>query len=318
MGVDGLKTVQECKASVLPDIGARPLFTFQGPQFAQDAASIYPAHAHLKSLFLDFFRGEEIMDNGIPIGGQVALQGGMQHVISVTAGQTSESGATSTGAPTSLADLYAAGAASSTNPESASSSSTTIDTSASGSKIHFRVYSLVIPPKTPTRAIPANFTLQECGPCFDFTLRRRQPADPTMLAQSLKRAKTQAEKNRQGKSDTYKKNIDTDEMGDMVGRIHVGKQDLSALQTRKMKGLKAGKNDEEDDEDEDDDEEDDSFDDDEDAYVGLDQDDSDEEEMDDDDEADEMQRLAHDDQDEDDEPAQKTTTAQSKKRGRAK
>lgn len=35
-----------------------------------------------------------------------------------------------------------------------------------------------------------------------------------------------------------KKNIDTDIIGDKVGRIHLGRQDLSALQTRKMKGLK--------------------------------------------------------------------------------
>lgn len=27
-------------------------------------------------------------------------------------------------------------------------------------------------------------------------------------------------------------------MGDKIGRIHLGKQDLSKLQTRKMKGLK--------------------------------------------------------------------------------
>ena len=58
-----------------------------------------------------------------------------------------------------------------------------------------------------------------------------------MLTQALRRPKTQAEKNRQGKEGA-KKNIETDDMGDTVGRIHVGKQDLSALQTRKMKGLK--------------------------------------------------------------------------------
>ena len=34
------------------------------------------------------------------------------------------------------------------------------------------------------------------------------------------------------------KNVDMDVIGDKVGRIHVGKQDLSQLQTRKMKGLK--------------------------------------------------------------------------------
>ena len=35
-----------------------------------------------------------------------------------------------------------------------------------------------------------------------------------------------------------KKNIETDVIGDKIGRIHTGKQDLSQLQTRKMKGLK--------------------------------------------------------------------------------
>jgi len=29
-------------------------------------------------------------------------------------------------------------------------------------------------------------------------------------------------------------------MGDLRGRVHVGKQDLGKLQTRKMKGLKGG------------------------------------------------------------------------------
>ena len=35
-----------------------------------------------------------------------------------------------------------------------------------------------------------------------------------------------------------KKNIETDTVGDKIGRIHLGRQDLSELQTRKMKGLK--------------------------------------------------------------------------------
>ena len=30
-------------------------------------------------------------------------------------------------------------------------------------------------------------------------------------------------------------------MGDKIGRIHLGKQDLGSLQTRKMKGLKGSK-----------------------------------------------------------------------------
>ena len=35
-----------------------------------------------------------------------------------------------------------------------------------------------------------------------------------------------------------KKNVETDIVGDQIGRIHLGRQDLSELQTRKMKGLK--------------------------------------------------------------------------------
>jgi hypothetical protein len=44
-----------------------------------------------------------------------------------------------------------------------------------------------------------------------------------------------------------KKNVEIDTMGDKLGRIHVGNQDLSELQTRKMRGLKrrAGECDEE-------------------------------------------------------------------------
>lgn len=34
------------------------------------------------------------------------------------------------------------------------------------------------------------------------------------------------------------KNVAHDDMGDAFGRIHLGKQDISKLQTRKMKGLK--------------------------------------------------------------------------------
>ena len=35
------------------------------------------------------------------------------------------------------------------------------------------------------------------------------------------------------------KNIETDLIGDKIGRIHVGKQELGKLQTRKLKGLKS-------------------------------------------------------------------------------
>lgn len=42
-----------------------------------------------------------------------------------------------------------------------------------------------------------------------------------------------------------KKNIETDIIGDKLGRIHTGKQDLNKMQSRKMKGLKRGPTDDE-------------------------------------------------------------------------
>lgn len=38
-----------------------------------------------------------------------------------------------------------------------------------------------------------------------------------------------------------RKNVETDTVGDKIGRIHLGRQDLKELQTRKMKGLKRGR-----------------------------------------------------------------------------
>ena len=38
-----------------------------------------------------------------------------------------------------------------------------------------------------------------------------------------------------------KKNVENDMVGDKIGRIYLGRQDLDELQTRKMKGLKRGR-----------------------------------------------------------------------------
>jgi ribosome production factor 2 len=37
---------------------------------------------------------------------------------------------------------------------------------------------------------------------------------------------------------TPRKNVSKDDLGNLHGRVHVGKQDINKLQTRKMKGLK--------------------------------------------------------------------------------
>lgn len=68
------------------------------------------------------------------------------------------------------------------------------------------------------------------GPRMDFRVGRIKEADEAMLKEAMKKARTSAER--------PKKNISTDIVGDKIGRIHLGKQDLKELQTRKMKGLK--------------------------------------------------------------------------------
>lgn len=75
--------------------------------------------------------------------------------------------------------------------------------------------------------------VEEMGPRMDFTLGREKFPDADMLKEAMKKPK--------GVEARTKKNIDTDIMGDKTGKIHVGKQDFGNLQTRKMKGLKRGR-----------------------------------------------------------------------------
>lgn len=94
--------------------------------------------------------------------------------------------------------------------------------------VHFRVYSIQLL-KSGTRT--PRVELVEMGPSMDLTPRRAQEADESLNKEAYRRPKpVNVPKKR--------KNIDVDEMGDKVGRIHMEKQDLSKLQTRKVKALK--------------------------------------------------------------------------------
>lgn len=106
--------------------------------------------------------------------------------------------------------------------------------------VHFRVYKL----KTYRlgQKVP-RVELSEIGPRFDFKIGRRVTPAPDVEKEAHKKPKQLQAKE--------KKNVSTDAMGDKVARIHVGKQDLSNLQTRKMKGLKSKYDQELDDEDDD-------------------------------------------------------------------
>jgi ribosome production factor 2 len=94
-------------------------------------------------------------------------------------------------------------------------------------KIHLRVY--LIKTKRSGQKLP-RAEVEEMGPRMDFRVGRVKEADEDMLKQAMRKARTTAER--------PKKNITTDIVGDKIGRIHLGKQDLKELQTRKMKGLK--------------------------------------------------------------------------------
>lgn len=103
-------------------------------------------------------------------------------------------------------------------------------------KVHLRVYTVQL--LASGSKVP-RIALQEMGPSVDFTLRRVQTADEEMMKQALKRPKI-AKKDVESGLGKKKKNIETDEMGDRVGRIHMGKQDLSKMQGRKVKALGRG------------------------------------------------------------------------------
>ncbi|EPE08898.1 brix domain-containing protein [Ophiostoma piceae UAMH 11346] len=96
--------------------------------------------------------------------------------------------------------------------------------------LHLRTYALRT--KRSGQRMP-RIELDEIGPRLDVRLGRMKEPDTTMLKEAMRKAKTTEMRT--------KKNIEVDSMGDKIGRVHQGRQDLGELQTRKMKGLKRGR-----------------------------------------------------------------------------
>lgn len=157
-------------------IGMKPMFVFNGPAFDS-----HPTFQHIKSLFLDFFRGQVL--EGLDVAG-------LQHIISISTDE--------------------------------------VEDDKPLPKVYFRVYLLKTvrgdSPKLP------RVELDEIGPRFDFVIGREQSASAELEKEAFKTPRALEARS--------KKNIETDIMGDKIGRVHVGKQDIGKLQTRKMKGLK--------------------------------------------------------------------------------
>jgi ribosome production factor 2 len=176
--IENFKFLKDFKKQTF-NVGMRPMLAFNSPLFES-----HPTYMHIKSLFLDFFRGQttDLLDPAA-----------LQHVISISTEELEE------GDDKALPLVY------------------------------FRVY-LIKTHRSNNLKIP-RVELDEIGPRFDFRIGRVQEPNPDIEREALKKARQLEPKT--------KKNIDTDILGDKVGRIHMGKQDLHKLQTRKMKGLKA-------------------------------------------------------------------------------
>lgn len=99
---------------------------------------------------------------------------------------------------------------------------------ASDGTLAWRVYR--ISRKRDASSKQQQLSLEPMGPDFDARVDRRQWATEQLVKETMRRPKELRPKKI--------KNIEHDELGDKFGHIHVGKQDLSKLQTRKMKGLK--------------------------------------------------------------------------------
>lgn len=174
--------------------------------FASDLFDSHPRFMQLKSILLDFFGGEQ--------SDAIALTG-LEHVISVSLGPT----------PSSLT---------STTFDYPSTSSDSKESLATLPPVHIRTFTVQLL-KSGTRLPKAQLT--PMGPHLDLVLRRHSDPDPVLLKNALKRPKLEKDDVERGLG-KKRKNLETDEMGDLRGQIHLGKQDLSALQVRKMKGLK--------------------------------------------------------------------------------
>jgi len=179
--------------------GNKPLL-----HFASDLFETHPRFSQLKSMLISFFNGETIESICLP---------GIDHVISISLAPTPQ---TLTTASTDLPN---------TTPENPSSLP----------KVHIRSYTIKL--KASGTRIPT-VELNPMGPFLDLSLRRYTPPDPELLKQALKRPKLKKQDVEKGLG-KKRKNLEVDEMGDLRGRVHVAKQDLSRLQTRKMKGLKS-------------------------------------------------------------------------------
>lgn len=189
---DTARTLQQFKGEKCK-VGVKPLLSFSGSAWESPVKNEYTL---AKSLFVDFFRGEETTAVDVE---------GLQLLISFFVG---EEGEPSTSGQVEQKPL-----------------------------IHMRCWRIVTE-RSKNSKVP-RVEVVEMGPRIDWKVGRMRDADEGAWKEAMKKAK--------GTEAKVKKNVETDVVGDKMGRIHLGRQDLSELQTRKMKGLKRSRDVEEED-----------------------------------------------------------------------
>ncbi|OAV91495.1 hypothetical protein PTTG_05079 [Puccinia triticina 1-1 BBBD Race 1] len=229
VGIEGAVSLADIKGPKTSP-GLIPLFHFVGTLWDSNER-----YKQFKSMLLDFFRGQEIHS--------IDLVHGLQYVISVSVGELDQPGTTTSllnvapsTLPTSTETLNETAKRKTPKPVSlVDSSQPNLTDNVEGLPlVHFRTY-LVQLLKSGQRE--PRVELLPHGPSFDFRLRRAQAPSEDLLKLALQRhlPKKPAGENKKAQGN---KNVDIDEMGDKVGKIHVGQQELDKLQSRKMKGLK--------------------------------------------------------------------------------
>jgi len=103
--------------------------------------------------------------------------------------------------------------------------------------IYFRHFAVSL--KKSTSKFP-RVELDEVGPRMDLTFRRRKSAPDEVRKQALRSPKAA----KIGKQ----KNVEKGQLGDQMGRVHLGKQNLDRMALRKFQGLKRRRGDGADDE----------------------------------------------------------------------
>lgn len=207
---DTFRTLSQFK-NAKARVGLKPLISFSGTAFESPTENAYTL---AKSMLLDFFKGEDT--NNVDVEG-------LQYMIHISVAEEVD------GQP--------------------------------APKIQIRAY--MIKTKKSGQSLP-RVEIEEMGPRIDFRVGRTREADPAMMKEAMRKPKgtevrfdiffaildvlyvflLTAFLTHQART---KKNIDMDSMGDKVGRIHMGKQDMGELQTRKMKGLKRSRGGDDDD-----------------------------------------------------------------------